>query len=333
MEELKKIREDLNINGPRPIYFLMGAEAYLIDQAVSYIEKNAINEAQSAFNTHILYGKEVSVDQIIGLAKQYPFGSDRQLVLVREAQHLSRTIDQLVAYVQNPQPSTVLIFAYKYQVLDKRKAIFKALSKTNAVYTFNPLYDNQVPGFIEQLAKNSGWHIAPQTTHLLHSYLGTDLGKIHNELEKLKLVLPVGGEITPLLIEEYIGISKEFNNFELKKALAERNVQQVMRIIQYFYQNPKENPFVVTLSILHQFFTQVMQYHCLQDHNPKAVATQLGINPFFVGELTVGARNYPMKKVSAILHEIRSLDLKGKGVGTQGFDQEQLLKELVYKVM
>lgn len=333
MEELKKIREDLNINGPKPVYFLMGTEAYLIDQAVAYIEKNAMDEAQSSFNTHVLYGKEVSIDQIIGLAKQYPFGSDRQLVIVREAQHLSRTIDQLMTYVQNPQPSTVLIIAYKYQLLDKRKAIYKALSKNEAVVTFNPLYDNQIPEFIEQLVKNFGWHINPQTTHLLHSYLGTDLGKIQKELEKLKLVLPTGGTLTPQLIEEYIGISKEFNNFELKKALAERNTQQVMRIIQYFYQNPKENPFVVTLSIVHQFFTQVMQYHCLNDHQPKTVAAQLGINPFFVGEIDLGARNYPMKKVSSVLHSLRLLDLKGKGVGTQGFDQEQLLKELVYQVM
>ncbi len=333
MDEVKKLITDIKNGNSKPVYFLMGEEAYYIDKISEYIEKSVLTEDERGFNQIVLYGKDVSVDDIVGNAKRYPMMAEKQVVVVKEAQHLSRTIDNLTDYVNNPQPTTVLVICYKYAKLDKRKKLYKAVQKTGVLFESKKLYENQVTDWIRKVLQGKGYKITPIASQLLVEYLGTDLSKINNELEKLKIVIPKETEITPVLIEEHIGISKDFNNFELKKAIGERNTLKATRIINYFSQNPKDNPFVVTVTVLHTYFTQVLQYHGLKDHSKSNVAKVLGINPFFVGEYQVAARNFPMKKVSSIISTLRELDLKGKGVGAVNISQADLLKELLFNIL
>jgi DNA polymerase-3 subunit delta len=332
MDEVKKIVSDIKARNIKPIYFLMGEEAYYIDKLAEYIEKNILSEEERGFNQMVLYGKDVTVDDIIGNAKRYPMMAEHQVIIVKEAQHLSRTIENLAAYAENPQPTTVLVVCYKYSKLDKRKKIYKAVQKSGVIFESKKLYENQVPDWIRKVLAGKGYKITPKAAILLVEFLGTDLGKINNELEKLKLVVPKDQEITPEAIEVNIGISKDYNNFELKKALGERDVIKASRILNYFAQNPKDNPFVLTVTLLNSFFTQLLQYHGLSDHNPKNVAKVLGVNPYFVKEYQIAAKNYPMKKVSSVIAHLRELDVKGKGVGAN-LSQSDLLKELLVKII
>ncbi|NJB70049.1 DNA polymerase-3 subunit delta [Saonia flava] len=333
MDEVKQIVTDIKNGNLRPIYFLMGDEAYYIDRVAEYIEKNVLTEEERGFNQIILYGKDASVDDIVSNAKRYPMMSEKQVVIVKEAQHLSRTIENLTSYSDQPQTSTVLVICYKYAKLDKRKKLYKSIKKNGVLFESKKLYENQVSDWIRRILQGKGYKISPKAAILLVEFLGTDLSRVNNELEKLQLVVPKGTEITPDVIEEHIGISKDYNNFELKKAIGEKNVIKATRIINYFAQNPKDNPFVVTITLLNTFFTQLLKYHGLSDHSSKNVASALGVNPFFVSEFQIAARNYPMKKVSQIISQLRTLDLKGKGVGATNISHADLLKELLVKIV
>lgn len=333
MDEAIQIVSDIRKGIIKPIYFLFGEEAYFIDKISDYIGKTVLTEEEKGFNQMVLYGKDVTVDDIVGNAKRYPMMAERQVVIVKEAQHLSRSIEQLVAYAENPQPTTVLVICYKYKKLDKRKKLYKVVQKSGVLFESKKLYENQVSEWLRRTLISSGYTISHKASILLVEYLGTDLSRINNELEKLKLALPQQTEITPKHIEEHIGISKDYNNFELKKAIGQRNVLKAAKIITYFAQNPKDNPFVLTVTLLHSFFTQLLQYHGLTDHSPKSVASTLRINPYFVGEFQTAAKNYPMKKVSKIISHLREMDLKGKGVGATNVNQADLLKELLVKIL
>jgi DNA polymerase-3 subunit delta len=282
----------------------------------------------------VLYGKEANVQEIIGHAKRYPMMAEKQVVVIKEAQDLSRSIEQFIPYAENPQPSTALVLCYKYKKLDKRKKLYKVIQEGGGlVFESKKLYENQVSEWIRKILLGKGYRISHKAAILLVEFLGTDLSRIHNELEKLQLVLAKNHEITPEDIEEHIGISKDYNNFELKKAIGERNAKKATRIINYFAQNPRDNPFVVTISLLSTFFSQLLQYHGLKDHSPKNVAGVLRINPYFVSEYQTAARNYPMKEASQIMSYLRELDMKGKGVGAQNMSQTELLKELLVKII
>ncbi len=333
MDKAKQIVTDIRNGAIKPIYFLFGEEPYYIDAIASYIEKNVLAEEEKSFNQMVLYGKEIGIDEIVGNAKRYPMMAERQVVIVKEAQHLSRTIEQLTDYADNPQPTTVLVVCYKYKKLDKRKKLYKSVQKTGVLFESKKLYENQVSDWIRTNLQGRGYSISHKAAILLTEFLGTDLSRINNELEKLQLVLPERTEITPTDIEAHIGISKDYNNFELKKAIGERNVLKATRIINYFSQNPKDNPFVLTIALLNTFFTQLLQYHGLNDHSPKSVASALRVSPYFVGEFQTAARNYPMKKVSGIVSHLREMDLKGKGVGANALSQADLLKELLVKII
>ncbi|MGB5228530.1 MAG: DNA polymerase III subunit delta [Eudoraea sp.] len=334
MEEVKQIVNNIRNGNISPIYFLMGDEPYYIDKIAQFISDNILTEEEKGFNQMVLYGKEVSLEQVLANAKRYPMMSERQVVIVKEAQHLSRNIEELSTYAANPQTSTVLVFCYKYKKLDKRKKLHKTiLANGSVIFDSKKLYENQVSDWIRLTLKQKGYSISHKASVLLVEYLGTDLSRINNELEKLQLVLPKNTEINPDLIEKHIGISKDYNNFELKKAIGEKNVVKATRIINYFAQNPKDNPFIVTVSLLHNFFTQLLQYHGLSDHSPKNVASALRINPYFVGEFQIASRNYPMKRVSSIISYLREMDLKGKGVGAYNISQADLLKELLVKII
>jgi DNA polymerase-3 subunit delta len=311
----------------------MGDEPYFIDRLSEYISDTVLSEEEKSFNHMVLYGKEVNIDELLGVAKRYPMMAERQVVIVKEAQHLSRTIENLTAYAENPQLSTVLVLCYKYKKLDRRKKLHKALRKHGVVFESKKMYENQVAEWIRSQLKGKGYSISHKAAVLLVEFLGTDLSRIHNELDKLLIILPKGTEIGPAEIEEHIGISKDYNNFELKKAIGEKDIKKAARIARYFSENPKDNPFVVTVTLLHSFFTQLLQYHGMTDHSPRSVAAALRINPYFVSEYQTAARNYPMKKVSQIISELRELDLKGKGVGATAISQADLLKEMLVKIM
>lgn len=329
MEEAKQLVADINNKLLKPIYFLMGDEPYYIDKIASFIGDTVLTDAEKGFNQMTLYGRDTSVEELVSSAKRYPMMAEYQVVIVKEAQHLSRTIEQLVSYAEHPQPTTILVLCYKYKKLDKRKKLYKAVKKHGVLFESKKMYENQVADWIRRVLLGKGYQINPKAAAMLVEFLGTDLSKISNELEKLYLVVDAETEITAALVEKHIGISKDFNNFELKKAVGERNVEKATRIVNYFAQNPKDNPFVVTVSLLHNFFTQLLQYHGLTDRSSKNVARVLGVNPYFVQEYQVASKNYPMKRVSAVVGNLRKLDLMGKGVGAQNMSQHDLLKELL----
>ena len=333
MDEVKQIVGDIKKGQVKPIYFLMGEEPYYIDAIATYIENNVLAEEEKGFNQMVLYGRDVSVEDIVSNAKRFPMMAERQVVIVKEAQELSRTIDKLESYAANPQPSTVLVLCYKYKKLDKRKKLYKTVGKSGVLFESKKLYDNQVPDWIRRVLKGKNYSISPKAAQMLVEFLGTDLGKINNELQKLQLVLPKGTEITPQHIEENIGISKDFNNFELRKAIAERDVMKANRIVYYFAQNPKDNPLVMTISLLYNFFSQLLQYHALPDKSQFAAAKALKINPFFVKEYQTAGKHYPMRKVSQVVGLLREADVKSKGVGASNLPQGDLLKELLFKIM
>jgi DNA polymerase-3 subunit delta len=229
-------------------------------------------------------------------------------------------------------PSTVLVICYKYKTLDKRKKVLKNLQKNGLVFESKKLYENQVGDWIKRVLSGKNYSIEPKAAAMLVEFLGNDLSKISNELNKLQIVLPQGSTITPKVIEENIGFSKDFNVFELRKAIGERNQLKAYQIAQYFTQNPKDNPMVVTTSLIFSFFSQILQYHGLKDRNPKTVAATLKINPYFMKEYDVALRNYPMRKVSSIVATLRDIDVKSKGVGANGLGNADLLKEMLFHI-
>ncbi|MFV5698914.1 DNA polymerase III subunit delta [Flavobacterium sp. ZT3R17] len=332
MDEVVKIVNDIKSGNIKPIYFLMGEEPYYIDKLSDYIEEKVLTEEEKGFNQTVLYGRDVSIEDIVSTAKRYPMMAERQVVIVKEAQDLIRTIDKLESYAENPMPSTVLVFCYKYKTLDKRKKLTKLLAKHGVVYESKKLYENQVGEWIKRVLAGKKYSIEPKANAMLVEFLGTDLSKINNELEKLQIILPVGSTITPKHIEENIGFSKDFNVFELRKALGERNQLKAYTIAENFAQNPKDNPMVVTTSLVFGFFIQLLKYHGLKDKNPKNVAAVLGVNPFFLKEYDVALKNYPMKKVSQIVGALRDIDVKSKGVGANALSQSDLLREMLYKI-
>lgn len=309
----------------------MGEEPYYIDVISSYIEKNVLTEDEKGFNQMVLYGRDVTVEEIISNAKRYPMMAEKQVIIVKEAQDLSRTIENLVSYADNPQPTTILVICYKYKTLDKRKKLAKLIDKTGVLFDSKKLYDNQVPAWITRLLASRGHTITPKAAQMLVEFLGNDLGKVNNELDKLQLVIKPGEQITPQLIEENIGISKDFNNFELQNAIGEKNAKKAFAIIQYFSHDPKNHPLVVTLAILYNFFSKLLRYHALS--SKAQAAKEIGVSPFFIRDYEIAARNFPMKKVSAAIAVIRELDMKGKGVGAANISHSDLYKELLVKIL
>jgi len=333
VDEVKQIVLDIQQKKLKPIYFLMGEEPYYIDEVSKFIENNVLAEEEKGFNQMVVYGRDTSIDEIISNAKRFPMMAPYQVIIVKEAQDLSRTIENLVAYANQPQESTVLVFCYKYKSIDKRKSLFKTLKKTSVVFESAKLYENQVADWIRRVLASKKYTITPKASQMLVEFLGTDLSKINNELEKLKTLLPEGTQITPEHIEENIGISKDFNNFELRKAIGYKDVLKAQRIVKYFGDNPKDNPMVVTVGLLYNYFTQLLKLHGLKDKSPRNVASVLKIHPYFVDEYLTAYRNYQMKELSSAVSLLREFDVKGKGVGANAVSQADLLKELVAKLM
>jgi len=329
MDEVVKIVNDIKEGKIKPIYFLMGEEPYYIDRLSDYIEKNVLTEEEKGFNQTVLYGRDVTVDDIVSAAKRYPMMAERQVIIVKEAQDLAKSIDKFESYASDPMPTTVLVLCYKYKTLDKRKKVTKLFEKTGLVFESKKLYENQVGQWITRVLQAKKYSIEPKASAMLVEFLGTNLEKINNELEKLQIILPVGSTISAHDIEENIGFSKDYNIFELRKAIGEKNQLKSYKIAQYFSENPKDHPLLMTTGMLFSFFVQLLQYHGLKDKNPKNVAAVLKVNPFFLKDYDIALRNYPMKKVSKIVTILRDIDVKSKGVGSNSLPQHELLKEML----
>lgn len=332
MSDVAKIVSDIKNGDVKPVYFLMGDEPYYIDKISEYIEENILSEEERGFNQMVLYGRDVEIGEIIDNAKRFPMMAERQVIIVKEAQDLSRVIENLAPYVLNPQPSTILVVCYKYKKIDKRKALYKAVNKVGLVYESKKLYENQVAEWIRRVLAGKKYKIENKASLMLVEFLGTDLSKISNELDKLMVVIKEGSTISAKDIEENIGISKDYNNFELRKAVGERNVVKVNKIINYFAQNQKANPLVMTVSLLNSFFTQLLIYHSLSDKSKNSAARALKVNPFFISDYVVAAKNYPMRKVSQVIALLRDADVKSKGVGAN-LPARDILKELLFKIL
>jgi DNA polymerase-3 subunit delta len=332
MNTINQLITDIKGSKIAPIYFLMGEEAYYIDIISDYIESHVLSEEEKGFNQMVLYGKDVSIQDIVSNAKRYPMMAERQVIIVKEAQNLIKTIEQLVDYAKNPQPTTVLVFNYKYKTLDKRKALYKTLSKSAVVFESKKIYEDKIPSWIQNFLRAKQLTITPKASLMLTEFLGNDLSKIANELTKLELVVGTHKEVTPEIIEENIGISKDFNNFELQKALGHLNHKKAYQIVNYFAQNSKQHPFVLTISILYMYFSKLMKLHTVRDKNPGTVARALGVNPYFVNEYITASRNFPMKRISGVLETLRIYDTKSKGVGAN-LSPRDLYNELIYNIL
>jgi len=332
----QNILSDLKNRKFRPVYLLHGEESYYIDAVSQYIEKNVLSEAEKSFNQTIVYGKDTDFMTIVNNAKRYPMMSDVQVVMVKEAQHLEWNkagVDLLSTYLENPLPSTLLVFCYKYGKFDKRKKIYKLFEKNGVCLESAKMYDNKVAPWITDFARDAGHKIHPAAASLMAEYLGTDLSKVVNELEKIFLNVPSNREITTEDVQNNIGISKDYNVFELNKALAYKDVLKANQIVDYFIANPKSNPAPVVLGALGTYFTKVLKFHYAEDKSKPALSKLIGVHSFFVDEYLVAGRNYSKWKTFQVLSLLREYDLKSKGVDTASNDFGPILKELVFRIM
>jgi DNA polymerase-3 subunit delta len=334
------ILKDLKNRKYKPLYLLHGDEPYFIDQVSNFVEDELLSEAERGFNQTVLYGKDTEVMTVLNAAKRYPMMAEYQVVLVKEAQDMKwgrddddkKTINPLLSYLENPLGSTILVFCYKYGKFDKRKKTYKAIEKNGIVFESTPLYDNKIPSWVEGLVVGKGYKIDQQASAMIAEYLGNDLSKIANELEKLMLNVSAGQTITMQHVQDNIGISKEYNVFELQSALSRKDPFKVNQIINYFEANPKANPMVLVLGNLNNFFSKVLLYHYAKDKTPQGLARELGVNPYFIKDYELAARSYNYGKSMQIISLLREYDLKSKGVDSNAGPGE-LMKELMFKIL
>jgi DNA polymerase-3 subunit delta len=324
----------------KPIYILAGDEYYYIDQIADYIAENVLSESERAFNQVVLYGKDVGVPNIIETSRRFPMMSNLQVVIVKEAQNIKK-LEELEMYLKAPQKSTVLVVCLKFnpaqgatRVGEKLKKFFTSAAKIGVVFESNRLYDYQIPGWITQYLLAKGISIAAAPAELLKDYLGNDLSKVVNEIEKLIITLPSGSrQITVNHIEQNIGISKDFNRFEFAKAVGQRDILKANRIVEYFSKNPKASPLVMSISSIFQYFQKIFRYHFLKDKSERNVAVELSVNPYFVSEYKNAARIYNPAKCVQVFQLLRDYDMRSKGLNNDNTDDGELLRELVFKIM
>lgn len=323
-----------NVRGGKfaPVYLLTGEENYYIDRLSDFFEKEIVAEEYRDFDQTVLYGGETHMSEVVGCAKRFPMMSPVQLVLVKEAQGIDiREWDLLASYLESPMPQTILVLCYRHKKLDKRTKAYKAIDEKGVVFERAKLYDNQVPGWIADQVTKSGYSITERGAMLITAALGNDLGKIANELSKVYISLPKGSVISEEVIEKEIGISKDYNIFELQTAIARRDVVQCNRIVNHIADNPKDNPIQMMLPVLYGFFIKVMLYHQLTDKREAARA--LKVPPIAVRDYEAAARNYSLGKLASCIGYIYDTDLRSKGVRNNGtVTSGELLKELIFRV-
>ena len=330
--QFDKIISNLNKKNFAPIYFLMGDESYFIDQISNKISNDILDESEKEFNQTIIYGKETSVENVISICRRYPINSKYNIVIIKEAQNL-KNIEKIEAYIDNYSPSTILVVCYKNKTLDKRKKFTKKLSEKFILFESKKLYENQIIEWINNYLSLKGFKIEHKACFLLAEFLGVDLNKLCNEIEKLMLISYENKNISLKLIEENIGISKDFNNFELTNAISKKNILKCNQIVNYFASNQSKHPFVVTISVLFNFFNKILTYHSLKDKSDKNIAQKLKINYFFIKNYKQASYIYTPEKTIDIISLLRKYDLKSKGVNNSTINNGELLKELIYRIL
>jgi DNA polymerase-3 subunit delta len=336
VEIIKEIREGRF----SPVYFLQGEEPFFIDNISDHIEVNALEESQKGFNQYVLYGKEITLPEILGTARKYPMMGERQVVIVKEAQELKgwtaeTNQELLINYLENPLPTTILVFAYKYKRLDKRTKLSKMLVKNAVFLDSKKIYDNQVPQWIASYAAARNAVISQKAIMLLSEQIGNNLQRLSNEIDKLLLNVKEGQEIDDKAVHRYVGISKDYNVFELQQSIAVRNLKKAMRIVDYFGANPNKHPLVLTLGSLFSYFTKLLLMHHHKGLNENDLAREVGVPVFFIKEYQNAVRQFPLPKVQNAIHLIHEADLRSKGIGYNLTKEREkgLLRELVYQII
>lgn len=327
-----QILSDIHKKNFAPVYFLTGDEPYFIDMISDTIENEALDEADRAFNQIVLYGRDVDVETIANHARSFPMMGERMVVIVKEAQDV-KNLEEFEKYLDTIPETTLLVFAYKYKKFDKRKTLAKKIDKKGVWFESKKLYDSNIPGWIQNYLKGEGYSITPKATQMLADYLGTDLHKIANELKKLIIALPKKKSIDDADVERNIGISKDYNGFELQNAIGSRDVLKANRIVNYFGDNGKDNPLLVTVITLYGYFTKLIKLHTTQDKSQGNLASVLGVNPFFVKDYLAAARNYPPATCIRCISILREFDLKSKGYENGDVSEKDLYREMIFKLM
>lgn len=333
IDDYKRIANLVKSREFSPVYFLQGEETYYIDKLSNLIEETVLKPEEKGFNQSVLYGKDVKVKDIVMAAKRYPMGADYQVIIVKEAQNLHKDqIEDFHTYLENPLKSTILVINYKSKKIDQRTKVGKLFQKYTFA-NFDRLYDNQVPMWIENHIKNTGKTIHSQAALLIAEYLGNDLNKIENEIDKMLIQLPPEVQlINTKHIEDNIGISKDFNVFELQKAIGEHNYNKSIQIINYFANDAAKNPLLLTISNLFAYFNKILLFHEFKSLPPQELATKLGINQFFLTEYKIAGANYSVNKIERILSLLKYYDLKSKGVGGNNTSEGELMREMIIRI-
>ncbi len=329
----EQIMDSLKARNFRPVYFLHGKESYYIDQISNYIERNVLTEGERSFNQTILYGKDTDFQTLRDIISRYPMMAERQVVILKEAQEM-RALSELAAYLEKPVPTTLLVICYKHKKFDGRTKFGKLVKKQTAMLETKPIYDNQMPDWITSYLKRKKLDISPNAAHLTAEYLGTDLSKVANELDKLAINVPKGTKVSVQHIQDNIGISKDYNVFELQKALGLRQVLKANRIVNYFIANPKQHPLVMVIPALYNYFSKLYLLHHLRGASDQEIQKTCSIgSSYFIREYKAAARQFPLPKIKQIISALSEYDLRSKGVKNQSTANGALLKELVFKIL
>lgn len=332
------VLRDLKAGKFAPIYFLQGEEPFFIDQISDFIEKNALAEHDKSFNQMIMYGKDVSMPVILSNAKRFPMMADRQVVIIKEAQNIpnlgKEEVDNLlINYVQNPLPSTILVFAHKYKSIDGRKALAKELDKRSVFVKSEKVKEYHLAAWIEGYIQSQGHKIDGPTANFLAESIGNNLEVMTNELGKMFINFTQSTQVTKEHIQKYIGINKEYNAFELTKALGVRDIEKANKIIHYFSQNPKNNPIIPMLTVIFNYFSKIALVHFNKNAGDADLAKMLNAHAFFIKEYRIAAKNYHLGKVIDCFSIIREADLRSKGIDAGSISDSEILRELVFKIM
>ena len=330
----EEIARDLKNRVYKPVYYLMGEESYYIDKISEYIADTVLTAEEKEFNQTVVYGGDTDIATIINAAKRYPMMSDYQVVIVKEAQHIKH-MEELSFYLQKPLLSTILVFCHKHGLLDRRKKLAAEIEKVGVLFESKKIKDSQLTGFIASYLKRKSVDIEPKAADMMAEFVGTDLSRMAGELDKLIITLPTGARrVTSEQIELNIGISKDYNTYELRAALVAKDVLKANKIIKYFEENPKNNPIQMTLSTLFGFFSNLMLAYYASDKTEQGIAAQLGLKSSWQArEYMTAMRQYTGVKVMEIIGEIRYCDARSKGVDNVSLSDGDLLRELIYKIL
>jgi DNA polymerase III, delta subunit len=329
-----EIVKDLKAKHYYPVYYLMGEEPYYIDKISDYIAENILTDTEKEFNLSVVYGADVDISTIINTAKRYPMMSEYQVVIVKEAQNV-RNMEELAFYLQKPLFSTILVLCHKHGVLDRRKRLAAEVEKNGVLFESSKIKDAQLPAFITSYMKRKGVDLEPKATTMIADFVGTDLSRLTGELEKLIITLPKGStRVTPEQIEKNIGISKDYNNFELRSALVEKDILKANKIIKYFEENPKTNPIQMTLSLLFNFFSNLMLAYYAPEKSEQGIATMLGLRSAWQSkDYMIAMRKYSAFKTMEVISAIRCADAKSKGVNNASSNDGDILRELIFQIL